>query len=594
MRRPGARAVGDPEFQGLDWDLLKRIGAFAKPHWRVLAVSLSILPVTSALQLVQPWLIKNAIDGPIADGEPAGLAPIAVALFAVLIGNYTLQFIGSYCSHLGGQGIVHDLRTSVHGHLITLHDRYFQRNPAGRLLTRCTNDVEGIGEMFAAGFLTLFADVVLLLGICGALLLLDWKLALVTFAALPLLIGVSQWFQTALRDTYRELRRRVAELNSYLQERISGIRVIQLFAREERAYREFEQHNGELMSENFRSIRLDAMLFAFVDAMAHLVVALLLWWAARPVVDEALTVGALVAFLDYVRRFFQPIRDLSQKVATLQSGLASAERVFALLDETERVEDPEGGGHDADVRGDLSYDRVHFAYNADEPVLRGLDLEVVAGEKVALLGVTGAGKTTALRLLGRVYDPDRGRVTIDGTATTDWSVQRLRRSIGVVLQDVFLFMGSVRDNVTLSDASIPDERVWEALEQVGAADMVKRLGGLDAELTERGGNLSAGERQLLAFARVMAYDPAILLLDEATSNVDTFAEARIQEAIATAMEGRTTLVVAHRLSTIQQVDRIAVLHQGKLAEIGTHGELIARQGLYRRLYETYFAAESVA
>ncbi|MCP4869941.1 MAG: ABC transporter ATP-binding protein [Proteobacteria bacterium] len=594
MRPPGRRAEGDKEFEGLDWDLLKRIGHYARPHWRVLAISLSILPITAGLQLVQPWLIKNAIDGPIASGDATGLVPIAIVLFAVLMGNYTLQFIGSYASHLGGQGIVHDLRVGVHAHLLTLHDRYFQRNPAGRLLTRCTNDVEGIGEMFAAGFLTLFGDVVLLLGICGALLLLDWKLALVTFAALPVLIGVSQWFQAALRNTYRELRRRVSELNAYLQERISGIKIIQLFAREARTYSEFKEHNAQLMSENFRSIRLDAMLFAFVDAMAHLVTALLIAWAARPIVDDALTFGALVAFLDYVSRFFQPIRDLSQKVATLQSGLASSERVFSLLDETERVEDPVGGGHDEAVRGTISFDRVHFAYKPEEPVLCGLDLEVTSGEKVALLGVTGAGKTTALRLLGRVYDPDRGRVVIDGVPVTDWSVQRLRRSIGVVLQDVFLFMGSVRDNVTLHDASISDETVWAALEQVGAAELVKRIGGLGADLAERGGNLSAGERQLLAFARVMVYDPAILLLDEATSNVDTFAEARIQEAIATAMEGRTTLVVAHRLSTIQQVDRVAVLHQGELAEIGTHRELLAVDGLYRRLYETYFAAGDAA
>jgi ATP-binding cassette subfamily B protein len=589
VRPPGSRPVGEREYQGLDRDLIKRIGAFAKPHWKVLALSLSLLPITAGLQLVQPWLIKLAIDGPIATGDPTGLIPIALALFGVLVGGYTLQFIASYASHLGGQSIVHDLRVAVHGHLLTLHDRYFQRNPTGRLLTRCTSDVEGIGEMFAAGFLTLFGDVVLLVGICVALILLDWKLALVTFAALPVLIGVSQWFQTALRQTYRELRRRVAELNSYLQERISGIRIIQLFARESRSYDEFEAHNDELMSENFRSIRLDAMLFAFVDAMAHLVAALLIWWAARPIVDGALTFGALVAFLEYVRRFFQPIRDLSQKVATLQSGLASSERVFALLDETERIDDPVDGT-DQDVVGAISFQRVHFSYVPEEQVLRGLDLEIKAGEKVALLGVTGAGKTTALRLLNRVYDPDRGRVLLDGIPTTDWSVRKLRRSVGGVLQDVFLFMGSIRSNITLGDPEIDDDTVWAALEQVGAAEIVRRLGGLDAELSERGGNLSAGERQLLAFARVMAYDPAILLLDEATSNVDTFAEQRIQEAIATAMEGRTTLVVAHRLSTIQQVDRVAVLHQGRLEELGTHRELIASGGLYRRLYETYFAA----
>jgi ATP-binding cassette, subfamily B, multidrug efflux pump len=593
VRPPGSRPVGAEGWQGLDWGLIKRIAHFGKAHWKPLALSLTLLPMTAALQLVQPWLIKAAIDGPIAEGEPAGLAPIALLLMGALLVFYTLQFFSSYASHIAGQGIVHDLRTAVHRHMLGLHDRYFQRNPAGRLLTRCTSDVEGIGEMFAAGFLTLFADLVLLLGICVALVILDWKLALVTFCALPILFGVSQWFQTALRTTYRELRRRVAELNSYLQERISGIRVIQLFARERRAFEEFEEHNGQLMRENFRSIKLDAMLFAFVDAMSHLVVALLIWWAARPVVDGALTFGALVAFLDYVRRFFQPIRDLSQKVATLQSGLASAEKVFAVLDETDRVQEVDEP-RDGEVRGALEFQRVHFSYVAEEPVLRGLDLEVQPGEKVALLGVTGAGKTTALRMIGRTYDPTRGRLVLDGTPLTDWSVATLRRSVGVVLQDAFLFSGSVRDNVTLGDPAIGDPKVWQALEQVGAEEIVHKLGGLDAELRERGSNLSAGERQLMALARVMAYDPAVLLLDEATSNVDSFAEARIQDAIATAMAGRTTLVVAHRLSTIQQVDRIAVLHQGQLAEIGTHGELFAADGLYRRLYETYFAATVAA
>lgn len=593
MRTPGSRATGDPEFGGLDVSLLRRIAQFAKPHWKTLTVSLAILPVTAGLQLVQPWLMKSAIDGPIASRTPAGLGPIAITLFAVLLLTYTLQFIGSFASHIAGQGIVHDLRVAVHGHLLGLHNRYFSKHPAGRLLTRCTNDVEGIGEMFAAGFLTLFGDVLLLVGICVALVVLDWKLALVTFAALPLLLGVSQWFQTALRATYRELRLRVAVLNSYLQERISGIRIIQLFAREESAFEDFEAHNAELINENFKSIRLDAMLFAFVDAMSHLVIALLIWWAASPIVEGTLTFGALVAFLEYVRRFFQPIRDLSSKVATLQAGLASSERVFGLLDETDRVEQPQDAV-DRPVRGAISFEKVHFSYLPDEPVLRGLDLEVAQGEKVALLGVTGAGKTTALRLLGRVHDPDRGRLLIDGEPTTRWAVHRLRRSIGVVLQDVFLFMGSVRDNIALGDADISDEQVQAALDAVGAAGIVERLGGLDAPLAERGGNLSAGERQLLAFARVMAYDPAVLLLDEATSNVDSFAERHVQEAIGKAMEGRTTLVVAHRLSTIQQVDRVAVLHQGRLAEIGTHMELMASGGLYRKLYETYFAATDVA
>ena len=591
-RRPGAPSLGVEQFDGLDASLIKRIVRFALPHWKPLGLSLLLLPLTAGLSLVQPWLIKEAIDGPIAQGDPGGLLPFAGLLLAVLLVNYSLMFVQGYASHLGGQWIVHDLRVAVHRHLLRMHDRYFQANPAGRLLTRCTNDVEGIGEMFAAGLLTLVSDVVLLVAICVALVALNWELALVTFAALPLLFGVSQWFQSNLRKTYRALRRRVSVLNAYLQERISGIRIIQLFAREDRSFSEFKERNAELMKENFTSIRLDATLFAFVDMMGHLVAALIIWWAAGPVVENALTFGALVAFLDYVSRFFQPIRDMSQKVATLQAGLASAERVFELLDERDIV--TSGTHRPSSVEGGLRFDDVRFHYHEGEPVLRGLDLEIRPGEKVALLGVTGSGKTTTLRLINRVQDPIEGRVLLDGVDLADWDVASLRRAVGVVLQDVFLFMGSVRENLCLGDTSIGDDVLWEALERVGGAAIVRRLGGLDAELRERGRNLSAGERQLLAFARVLAYDPRVLLLDEATSNVDTFSEETLQEAVHTAMEGRTTLVVAHRLSTIQEVDRIAVLHHGQLAEIGTHRELLDAGGIYRTLYETYFAASGIA
>jgi len=590
MRPPGSRAEGEQETPRVDSVLLLRIAKFAKPHWRPLLGSLVLMPVFSAMQLLQPYLIKEAIDGPIAKGDPSGLLPIAGLLFVVMIGSYTLQFISSYASHVGGQAIVHDLRCAVHRHLVSLRSTYFQKHPAGRLLTRCTNDVEGIGEMFAAGFLTLFGDLVLLVGICVALVLLNWKLALFTFATLPILLGVSQWFQLNLRRTYRALRHRVSVINAYLQERISGIRVIQLFHREERSFGEFEERNQELMSENFRSIRLDATLFAFVDGMGHLVTAGLVWWAASPIVEGTLTFGALVAFLDYVGRFFQPIRDLSQKVAVLQSGLASSERVFDLLDETDQIVDGDAPGDSLGTEGGtIEFRGVHFAYVPNEPVLRGLDLTIRAGEKIALLGVTGAGKSTALRLINRGYDAVSGTVSVDGLDVLAWPVDALRARVGVVLQDVFLFGGTVRENVGLGDPGLEDEVLWAALQQVGIDEVVRRLGGLDAAVGERGGLLSTGERQLLSFARVLVYDPGVLLLDEATSNVDTFAEERIQRAIEKTMRGRTTVVVAHRLSTIQQVDRIAVLRGGELAELGTHRELLKGDGLYKKLYETYFS-----
>jgi ATP-binding cassette subfamily B protein len=576
---------------GADLRLLWRVAPFAKPWRRPLIASLALLPLASALQLTQPWILKHVIDGPIADRDPAALPGMAGLFLSAVLTLYVVQFLQQYSAQVAGQGIVHELRIAVHRHLLSLHARYFQSHPAGRLLQRVTGDIEGIGEMFASGFLTLFADLVLLLGICVALLVLNWRLAIVAFVAIPPLLVVSTWFQGRLRDAYREIRSRVSVLSAYLQERIGGVPVIQLFAQEERTRKEFDQHSRELIEVNLRSIRLDAVLFAFVDGMSHFVTAVLVAWAARPVVDGLLSFGALVAFLDYVGRFFQPIRDLSEKFATMQSGLASAERVFQLLDTDERLSVLEPTHVPGEVRGGVRMEGVTFAYDGKAPVLRGVDLEIHPGERVAFVGATGAGKSTTLRLIQRIHDPQEGAIRIDGVDVRHWASKELRRAVGVLPQEVFLFMGTVRENVGLGAPGVEDEAIWTALRRVGADDVVRRLGGLDAVLLERGGNLSAGERQLLAFARVLVANPRILVLDEATANVDSFAEERVQHAVAETMAGRTTLVVAHRLSTIQQVDRIAVVDDGRIAELGTHQELLALGGLYRRLYEGYWGAE---
>jgi ATP-binding cassette subfamily B protein len=482
---------------------------------------------------------------------------------------------------------MYDLRMEIFGQLQRLSVSYFDRNPVGRLMTRVTSDVETLNELFSSGVVTIFGDVFTLVAIMAMMLVIDVRLALVTFAVIPLVWLTAAIFRRRVRDAFRDIRYRLARLNAFLQERLSGMRIVQLFGREADSASRFGELNREHLGAHLRSITVYAIFFPVVELLGTIATALLLWYGGLRVLDETLTVGVLAAFIQYTRRFFQPLQDLSEKFNLLQSAMASSERVFVLLDQPVTVPEPRSPAVlPRPVRGEVRFEGVWFRYSPDGPwVLKDITFTALPGRTVALVGHTGAGKTTIVNLLLRFYDPERGRITIDGVDIRDLSTAELRSAIGFVQQDLFLFTGDIHHNLTLG-APISREAARQAAERVGAARFIERLpSGYQHRLGERGRSLSVGERQLLSFARALALDPRILVLDEATSSVDAEAEAQIQRAIAELMVGRTSLVVAHRLSTILHADEILVLHHGEIRERGSHRELLAAGGLYERLYQ---------
>jgi len=482
-----------------------------------------------------------------------------------------------------------DLRLDLFAHVQTLPASFFDRNPVGRTLTRLTTDVDVISEMFAAGAMTILMDAVTLLGIVAIMVAIDLRLALVTLSLLPLMLLAINFFRLKARENYRAVRERIARLNAYLQEAISGIAVIQLFAREDKTYRRFEQLNDSHRMANHWSNIYEAALFSMVEAVSAISIALIVWYGGGQIVAATLAFGTLVAFIEYVQKFFVPIRDFSSKYAVMQSAMTAAERVFQLLDTPATIVSPANARQPAETQGRIEFDHVWFAYKNEDWVLRDVSFVIEPGEKIAIVGATGAGKTSIIKLLNRGYDVTRGRVLVDGVDVREWDLHGLRARIGVVLQDVFLFSGTIADNLTLGRDDIDMAAVQRAARNVNAHRFIDRLPeGYQAPLRERANNLSTGQRQLLAFARALAHDPPILVLDEATANVDTETELLIQDAVQKLMRGRTAVVIAHRLSTIEHSDRILVMHHGQLRESGSHAELIAARGLYFRLYELQY------
>jgi ATP-binding cassette, subfamily B, multidrug efflux pump len=578
-----------------DLTLLRRLWRYVRPYRGQFFTALICLPITSAFLLAQPYILKLAVDRYITHADPHGLAIAGLLYAGALIGEFVFFYWQYYSTMVVAQESLADLRRDLFAHLQELPASFFERNPVGRLVTRLTTDVDAINEAFTAGTLTIFMDVLTLLGIVVIMLSLNLRLALVTLALLPPLLLALNFFRVRSRATYRAIRERIARINAFLQETLSGITVVQLFVQEKKLFAEFEQRNRDHRDANHLSNIYEATLFSVVEAASSLSIALMLWYGAGQIGKGTVALGTLVAFVEYLQKFFVPLREFSTKYTTMQSAMTAVERVFQLLDTPVTIASPAEPYQPARVRGRITFDHVWFAYKGEDWVLRDVSFAIEPGEKIALVGATGAGKTTISKLLNRFYDVQRGAISVDGVDVRQWAVQTLRRRIGVVLQDVFLFVGDVATNITLGRDDISQSELERAACYVNADRFIRQLPrGYAEQLRERGSNLSAGQRQLLSFARALAYNPTILILDEATSSVDPETELLIQDALTKLMAGRTTLVIAHRLSTIQNADRILVMHKGQVREVGTHQELIEQRGIYWRLYRLQYGSQPPA
>ncbi len=600
-------SIHEEEVLGKAYDagLMRRLLGYLRPYKAQVAIALAAIIVGSILQLAQPYLMKLAIDRYIAAGDLAGLNRIAVLFLAILVGAFALEYVQTWVLQMTGQRIMFDMRMQIYRHLQRLDLQFYDRNPVGRLMTRVTTDVDVINDMFTAGVVSVFGDVFTLAGIMIVLVSMDWRLALITFSVLPLIVLVTQWFRRNVRDSYRTVRTWVARINAFLQEHITGMSTVQLFRREPRSFERFEGINRAHRDANIDSIFYYAVFYPAIEVIGALASALIIWFGGGRTIQGTVTLGSLVAFLQYSQRFFRPISDMSEKFNVLQAAMASSERIFKLLDtpvriESQRALQPPGPEPRAATPGrrapsperrdgHLVFENVWFAYNGEEHVLRDVSFDVRPGERVGVVGATGAGKSTLINLLLRFYDVSRGRILIDGVDLREMDLAELRRLFSLVLQDVHLFSGTIAGNVRLGNAAISDDVVKRAAEAVHAAPFIERLpSGYQSPVAERGATLSVGQKQLLSFARALAFDPRVLILDEATSSVDTETELLIRDALRVLMAGRTTIAIAHRLSTIQDMDKILVLHKGQLRESGTHQELLAQRGIYFKLYQLQY------
>jgi ATP-binding cassette, subfamily B, multidrug efflux pump len=617
-------SIHEEEILGKAYDarLMRRLLRYLRPYAGLVAIALTAIISASVLQLAQPYIMKLAIDRYIATGDLLGLNRIALIFLAVLVGSFTLEYLQTWVLQMTGQRIMFDLRTEIYEHLQRLDMRFFDRNPVGRLMTRVTTDVDVLNDLFTAGVVSIFGDVFTLLGIMIVLVVMDWRLALVAFAVLPLIVLVTQWFRRHVRDSYRTVRTWIARINAFLQEHITGMSTVQLFRRERRSFARFDDINRTHRDANVESIFYYAVFYPAIEVIGALASALIIWFGGGWTIQGTLTLGSLVAFLQYSQRFFRPISDMSEKFNVLQAAMASSERIFSLLDTKAtivsgsgardsglgRLLEDAGPGQSREAgdsmpsgerpapsperrapAGFIVFDHVWFAYSGEDYVLKDVSFEVRPGERVGVVGATGAGKSTLINLLLRFYDVSKGRILVDGVDIREMALPDLRSIFSLVLQDVYLFSGTIAGNIRLGRNDITDDQVRQAAAAVHASAFIERLPlGYDHPVAERGATLSVGQKQLLSFARALAFDPRVLILDEATSSVDTETELLIRDALHVLMAGRTTIAIAHRLSTIQDMDKILVLHRGTLREAGSHQQLLAQRGIYYKLYQLQY------
>jgi ATP-binding cassette, subfamily B, multidrug efflux pump len=577
-----------------DARLMRRLLTYVRPYKLPIVVAIVLLIAGAIMELLLPVMIQIGIDKYVMAKDMTGVGKIALVYAGILLAAFILSYVQMYITMFIGQKVQYDIRMQIFTHLQKLHLAFFDRNPVGRLVTRVTNDVNVLDDLFSSGLVSVFGDIITLFGIIIALLYYNWLLALITFAVLPILVFATALFRRKVRNIYRDVRTRLARLNAFTQEHITGMTIIQLFTREKAILRKFTDINKDLREVNLKSIYYYAVFFPAVEIISSVSLALLLYYGGFQIAAGALTFGELVAFIQLVQRFYNPIRDLSEKYNILQAAMASSERIFKLLDTKPEIISPTDGSRPVDIRGKIEFDRVTFAYNNGDNVLKDVSFTVSPGEKVAIVGATGAGKTSLISLLFRFYDYQQGAIRMDGVEIKEMPVEILRRQLGLVLQDVFIFSGDYAGNIRLGNNDISDAELSEALKKVNLHEFViQSEGGLKAEVKERGATLSTGQKQLLSFARALAFNPRILVLDEATSSVDTATEKMIQMALDNLLENRTAIIIAHRLSTIEKADKIIVLHNGELREMGKHHELLEQKGIYYRLYQMQFKQDQL-
>ncbi len=568
-----------------DTKVFLRLFKYVKPYKGLLTATILLTIFGSFFSPLRPYITKIAIDDHIAIGDFEGLTLICLVLLSVILLDCIKVYGSFYLTQYLGQKAVLALRTDIFGHLQKLNLKFFDRNPIGRLMTRATNDVESLNEMLSSGFVNIASDLFQLLFIVILMFILDWQLSLITLSILPVIVYVTFIFKKKVRVVYEEVRTQLARLNAFLQEHITGISTIQLFGREQVEFEKHAKINSAYRNANIRSVYYYSVFYPSIEILSSIAMGMIIWYSAGRMLEDTLTIGVIISFVQYVNQFFRPLQDLSEKYNLIQTAVTSAERIFNLLDEDSFISEPQHPKQLQQFKGSIAFKNIWFAYQDENWILKDINFEVKPGETIAIVGATGSGKTSTINLLSKFYEPQQGDIFIDDIPLKNLSEAELRKHLGVVMQDVFLFSGSIKENITLGRTDITDDDIVHASKLVGAHDFIEKLpNGYDYEVLERGGGLSTGQRQLISFVRAMVYDPKILILDEATSSVDTETEQKIEKAIELLMKDRTSIIIAHRLSTVQRADKILVLHKGVIRESGTHQELLKHRGLYYKLF----------